>query len=326
MKKSWWQEGDKTYTVGVVEFTDDWSPFCPLPFDKVEEDTLSDESDDSDEGISNTWMPDNQEDEEEEGEIRPETDGDDGGNRTENRETDTMKAVGGEQNPNNCPESASPEIEKIEVLGNDALNSHAPASNMPLDIPDDNDSTSNIQRCVVGQPDDTFGPLRSLVSLECFGPFPNPFLNRQKNPPRRRIQPQNSEQDEPQNRKRKRLSAECSFAFNPHANLENIPNRPTVESKEIDPTNSQSLDMNRNPHSSSPDDICTQSSGSDEITKTVEIGNEIGFQIQADNCILAQATGEMVKGIDNHELFIFECKRNLRGCKGKLGKKTEDST
>ncbi|KAL4576222.1 hypothetical protein LXL04_012313 [Taraxacum kok-saghyz] len=56
--------GGIEYKVGIVEYTDDWSPFKPLPFDKVEE---SDEEDQNEEAVSDTWM----DEEPEEGEIRP---------------------------------------------------------------------------------------------------------------------------------------------------------------------------------------------------------------------------------------------------------------
>ncbi|CAH1443033.1 unnamed protein product [Lactuca virosa] len=35
----------KTYSVGIVEYTDDWSPIHPAPFDKVEEDSEEDDID-----------------------------------------------------------------------------------------------------------------------------------------------------------------------------------------------------------------------------------------------------------------------------------------
>ncbi|CAH1416427.1 unnamed protein product [Lactuca virosa] len=44
--------GGETITVGVVEYTDDWSPFKPLPFDKVEEESV--DEDEKDEAISET--------------------------------------------------------------------------------------------------------------------------------------------------------------------------------------------------------------------------------------------------------------------------------
>ncbi|CAI9263777.1 unnamed protein product [Lactuca saligna] len=53
------------FKVSVVEYTDDWSPFKPAPFDKVDD---SEEDDDNMETISKTWMEEELE-EPEEGEI-----------------------------------------------------------------------------------------------------------------------------------------------------------------------------------------------------------------------------------------------------------------
>ncbi|CAH1448108.1 unnamed protein product [Lactuca virosa] len=62
----------KTLAIGVVEYTDDWSPFKPLPFDKVkeysDEENVDDEEDD-DGGISDTWIQE-ENNELEDGEIR----------------------------------------------------------------------------------------------------------------------------------------------------------------------------------------------------------------------------------------------------------------
>ncbi|KAI3506585.1 hypothetical protein L1887_21145 [Cichorium endivia] len=61
----------KNYRIGIVEYTDDWSPFKECPFDKTEnfdnEEEKEDEEDDND-GISDTWM----DEEAEEGEFIPE--------------------------------------------------------------------------------------------------------------------------------------------------------------------------------------------------------------------------------------------------------------
>lgn len=54
----------KTYNIGVVEYTDDWSPFHRVPFDKVEDeseddsdvDDLSNDDDEEEEAVSETWV------------------------------------------------------------------------------------------------------------------------------------------------------------------------------------------------------------------------------------------------------------------------------
>ncbi|KAI3518329.1 hypothetical protein L1887_06934 [Cichorium endivia] len=133
-KRTWINEdikvlaGGTEYTVGIVEYTDDWSPFYPLPFDKVEED------DDSEDGISDTWAENNENNDREEGEIRP-----------ENTPVEAKKmAVDG----------SSPTV----VGGN--INSRR----LENDVEENNE---------VGQPTTSFGPLQQLVPSGCFGPFPN---------------------------------------------------------------------------------------------------------------------------------------------------------
>lgn len=70
----------KTYKIGVVEYIDDWSPFLPAPFDKFDEDSDEDEeedvgdsseNDEEEDGISDTWIGD-QNDNTKEGELRSE--------------------------------------------------------------------------------------------------------------------------------------------------------------------------------------------------------------------------------------------------------------
>lgn len=67
----------KIFIVGVVENTDDWYPFHPAPFDKVEEDSeddtdsirdVADVDDDEEDAFSDTWIGGNINDLEE-GEI-----------------------------------------------------------------------------------------------------------------------------------------------------------------------------------------------------------------------------------------------------------------
>ncbi|CAH1421958.1 unnamed protein product [Lactuca virosa] len=67
----------KIIIVGVMEYTDDWSPFRPLPFDKVEEESDKDEidvdeDDDEVEGVSDTWMGEYNNSKKEDGEFWPE--------------------------------------------------------------------------------------------------------------------------------------------------------------------------------------------------------------------------------------------------------------
>ncbi|KAI3496020.1 hypothetical protein L1887_38370 [Cichorium endivia] len=63
----------------------------------------------------------------------------------------------------------------------------------------------------------------------------------------------------------------------------------------LDNIDTPSLDLNRNPATNCSHytrDGSTDSMGTNEIIQTVEIGAELGFQIEADNLILAQVVGE----------------------------------
>lgn len=55
--------GGTIFRVGVVEYTDDWSPFTPMPFDKtVESDEEDDKYETDDEDVvSETWMQEDKE-------------------------------------------------------------------------------------------------------------------------------------------------------------------------------------------------------------------------------------------------------------------------
>lgn len=66
----------KMYKVGVVEYTDDWSPFHPATFNKAEKESDEDmndiEEEDYEDGVSETWMMEDNNDAEER-EIRLES-------------------------------------------------------------------------------------------------------------------------------------------------------------------------------------------------------------------------------------------------------------
>ncbi|CAH1424787.1 unnamed protein product [Lactuca virosa] len=63
----------KEFQVGVVEYTDYWSPFKPVPFNKVEESDVDEADEDGEDtaGISDTWMGEDENEPEEDGEFCP---------------------------------------------------------------------------------------------------------------------------------------------------------------------------------------------------------------------------------------------------------------
>ncbi|KAI3768174.1 hypothetical protein L2E82_18630 [Cichorium intybus] len=193
------------------------------------------------------------------------------------QETSKSEVKGGEQIGEACLENSSPETMEGEVgVNGTSIGTQEPAYDAPIDIPDDksisNPATS--QTAILGHSENSFGPIKKLVPLECFGPFPSPFVNQQNTQPQRRSLPLNKEYDEPQNRKRKRLAAECAFVFNTQTNKEKSPTIPTTGGDAMDTAKSQSLDLNRNPLPYSSENTCTESSSVNEIIKTVEIGTE----------------------------------------------------
>ncbi|KAI3516981.1 hypothetical protein L1887_16180 [Cichorium endivia] len=97
------------YRIGVVEYTDDWSPFRACPYDKAISDDEEDDVDDDSEAISKTWV-NMEEDEPEEGEIHP----DDKRMNEEGRKKSCM-----ENNKKDDREFNSPEVPcRIEVDNN----------------------------------------------------------------------------------------------------------------------------------------------------------------------------------------------------------------
>ncbi|CAH1415580.1 unnamed protein product [Lactuca virosa] len=165
------------FKVGVVEYTDDRSPFKPAPFDKVDD---SEEEDDNTEGISETWMEEEME-EPEEGEIRSlntvKTD-----TQPTNHQSPAVpaavalspatKSVNGRIEKSPTSASLDPSYEKTCNVALTNLN-----AGTTFKVPNV-DSRSN-QECdayipINGPPVTyTLGPLENLVPLGCFGPFPN---------------------------------------------------------------------------------------------------------------------------------------------------------
>lgn len=165
------------YKVGVVEYTDDWSPFKPLPFDKVEE---YDDDEEDVEGISETWMGEENE-EPEEGEIKLEKD-------------ETSPEATQEEMQDKSPVTSGP---VPAIVGNEAVaneksfsvekvginESQIPDAVVMNEIPNipslDKLNIETTQRISV-DPNPLYrsnntsfiGPVGKLVPSGCFGPFP----------------------------------------------------------------------------------------------------------------------------------------------------------
>ncbi|CAH1452516.1 unnamed protein product [Lactuca virosa] len=315
----------KEYTIGIVEYTDDWSPFHPAPFDKVEvnsdeEGNDTDEGDDVDEedGISDTWMGQDDNDIED-GEIPPE------------KCTEPVISSEISSSPEICPSpavSSTPVTEINAVVYSCNNDTTIPENTATIEILESstagglhqethdtvvleliNNGGTIVQKTTtqlnkLGNDCNPFGSSQNMVQFGCFGPFPNPFLphhptSAQKVGSNSRLGPDSGK---PKIKKRKRNS-NCSKSQSPLFTFKSLepqidtPPPPTDNGiGEIDIGVPSSLDLNRNLNinTSDCDDIRADCSSScaDEIIQTVEIGAEIGFQIEAGNPILAEIAGD----------------------------------
>ncbi|KAI3498653.1 hypothetical protein L1887_34430 [Cichorium endivia] len=257
----------KMYRVGVVESTDDWSPFRSLPFDKtISDEDEGDEDDDSD-AISDTWA--NMEaDEPEEGEIRPVND--------KVNSAVNSPAIPPPNKPAEVPtdEPRSPMVGcRIEEEEACILGDKTPTLEQTTREKNQNGPEG---RNWVGH--ETNGLLKDLVPLGCFGPFPANFNNK------------GSSGNSRKGRKSKRRRADS----------EGRSYSPMIQSL-LSPVNncrSDSIDLNANP-AISDHGVAQESSVEDggevsvspvvdEIRETIAVGNEIGFQIEEGNVLISK--------------------------------------
>ncbi|CAH1423988.1 unnamed protein product [Lactuca virosa] len=175
---------DEIFSIGVVEYTDDWSPFHLVPYEKVDDEsdkedeegdeTEVEEDDDADEGISDTWLGgQNQIEDMKEGEITPESNSSGnglGGNVFPIGKSTVVgnvmvspKFVGNdaEINVEGSPKTiAILENNSGELADNEQLIPHPIFKfDAKQDIPTDSERSK-------------FGSISKLVPLGCFGPFP----------------------------------------------------------------------------------------------------------------------------------------------------------
>ncbi|KAI3516315.1 hypothetical protein L1887_15229 [Cichorium endivia] len=296
----------KMYKIGVVEYTDDWNPFTPLPFDKNVE---SDDEDEDSEGVSDTWMEVSEEDEseKEEGECSP---GENRGRKQRNLDNDPAgngqpkMSPTGEVQPETSPigdqcdaggvgVEAVPPVVEIEAedeqsaLGidntveiNNINNNEGANSNCP------NPNIHNPDPTQVMWSNNITGPVEALVPLGCFGPFrsniPNGPMEQQLN-------------SQLKSGVKRRRVCRLSPRTSPRNYSDN--SFPPLSTPPIDPPSSNHLDLNKNPNPH-PQQSCettgdthTHSSRSNELEATAEIGAEIGFQIESNNEVLVSIFG-----------------------------------
>ncbi|KAI3699390.1 hypothetical protein L2E82_43663 [Cichorium intybus] len=296
---------DERFTVGVVEYTDDWSPFHPLPFDKVEED--NDESDEDDEdGISDTWEnPIGDDQEFEEGEIRdgdqPDVDEDlaiDGDDRSRNSNGQLNKcameieeSVGICANNNGGENQGQFQMENNGIEAGIILNK----KEKQVIVSDNSQNNQSNNKNIIGS-------VEKLVPMGCFGPFPSmagPYNQALESPPR--DLPRDLPIGVDKSRilgsgiKRRRtddanfISTPCRLSFdNEDRNNKSTP---------FEGNNSKTVDLNHEPSIS--DSADTWGSYANEISDTIEVGKQVRFQIDGSIEILNEIMGAQGDSIDH---------------------------
>ncbi|CAI9300227.1 unnamed protein product [Lactuca saligna] len=147
-----------SFMVGVVEYTDDWSPFHPVPFDKVVEESEDEEetkNEDDEDGISDTYMQDDANELEEALPLTKENR--DSAINGSNSLLDAMNL----KNANGKSMEEAVKVNNVTQNGN-TLAAEPNYSTLGEPIGGSTSPGTNI-----------FGPIQDLMSSGCFGPFPN---------------------------------------------------------------------------------------------------------------------------------------------------------
>ncbi|KAI3515408.1 hypothetical protein L1887_14303 [Cichorium endivia] len=191
--------GGKMYKLGVVEYTDDWSPFKECPYDNTvdseEEGEDEEDEDDMSDGVSDTWKEDRMEEDREEGEFIPDVPIM-GAVPSTGEENDPADALG---NIGNCEDGirrVAPKSAYDSVTGEVGV-AEVEESGLPLNDPRTDDVDCDTRRnptdggASVGQDEarptlektgngafelgriDKFCGLENLIPRGCFGPFPS---------------------------------------------------------------------------------------------------------------------------------------------------------
>lgn len=292
------------FVARVIEYFEDCSPFNSNHFDKDANDSNSEKSveEDVEKGISDTWLPENDEDFED-GEIRL-----DGSPENLPEKMSSHDGIG--KSPRNLVKEVgttsepiirtSQDVEKVNTVNLHASIGNPHAVNMDVIIEDTGCRVINDpDKSGMGYNVDDVGPFTDNGSYDPPRSIPNsshPALNT--------FTAQNCISSSSSSRcsserksKRRKRARGCRSPANatPTPAIISPPlygNDPRPHSSGI------SLDLNRDPsisvsthtHISS---VGYEESVSNEIRQTVAIGTEVGFQIEADNHILDEVVGEL---------------------------------
>ncbi|CAI9285547.1 unnamed protein product [Lactuca saligna] len=262
----------KEFQVGVVEYNDDWSPFKPVPFDKVEESDVDEAVEDEEDtvGISDTWMGEEENESEEDGEFRP--------NRTYSVNSpmseSAVLAVGGNTQASAVENSKrSPDADRIEGNFETIINALIYSKDIEVTVGVPIVPThSNTLSVDASQPNvdpinlipSTLGPIENLGPWGCFGPFPNnnciPLFNFKSIQAQDKIHTPDTESNsgDPKPKKRKRDKS-----------LTNLPITSCISNTLLPlDTGTTTIDLNTNPsrhHVIASSGDCNSESNSKEI-------------------------------------------------------------
>ncbi|KAI3511061.1 hypothetical protein L1887_18204 [Cichorium endivia] len=267
--------GGESFKIGVVEYTDDWSPFKPCSFDKVvesDDEEQEEETDDDSEGVSDTWMANMQDDDAvEDGEFRPGSADKEGGMPDDDK-TDSPTVNMGKVN---------------DVSGGQDFEASYGAENQEIGITDDVSKKDDFKNngaqinTKTGTGEQNHNPTTQLPPLGCFGPFPSllgsPMGNTTTGTETVNIQFMGYKD------KRRRIASNDSTHLNSH------PTTPIAPSNPLDLNN---VPKNAAQSSEFEQDDMSIDSAEAEVRATMDVGRRIGFQMEDAN-VLIGACGEI---------------------------------
>ncbi|CAH1445351.1 unnamed protein product [Lactuca virosa] len=303
----------KLINVGIVEYTDDWSPFHPAPFDKVEEDSddevveeVESDEDASEEGVSETWMEEENSDMEEE-EIRIEE-------IPNETLVDAHVWIPNDEetiNDDNKKSDSSNKVGSVGIHEEKAVSAQETRYDQKENTTHDEDVAERPNTNMENSPFvDLFGPLHNMVPSGCFGPFPNNQFNHSSSQAHLfdstliigTSSGNKTNIGGPSIKKRKRSRRESntpSFDFLAHSDLP-LPSSLMCNQLASDIGGDSCLDLNRSSNSGNLN--------SDEIDQTTRIGTELGFQLDRDNCIIVQIVGDKAKFLQDKSIGSYTLK------------------
>ncbi|KAI3502965.1 hypothetical protein L1887_31397 [Cichorium endivia] len=292
---------------GITEFDEDWYPFNFAPPKTSDENSEGNEDSDIDadgDGVSDTWSAGG-DSEREDGEILPEgMCEDDTIAGAEIDRDENPPAAGKSPEAAETAEDSTSKIETTQMMCSprkDAEESHVQmdALNVENIIPPGVFSDTNYPDGAQNDPVDTRDPHKdeAVIGLRergCFGPFPSPI-----SPILNTAIPSSFDLGGSLGKRRRldRGSSRLDPLSHSHANGPRVINLEAAFSPAPDPiappvsshpTNMPTLDLNK----CTSDSVSEGTSSRMELERTVEIGKELGFEIEMGDPILKEVMGE----------------------------------